>query len=144
MKEKIKIRLATFLDILKLDEIRVEDRKDFDSPLFVHGDIPVYSTWRGLKPVIKFFFYLLHPKRQIIFIGTWGHMGVCVLNDKLIEGFYIGEYYRKRGLGSKLMKYVLENFEVESVGVQAHNIRAKKFYKKFGFKEKEIILGLKK
>jgi len=144
-KENIHFRKANFFDFFSLEKIVVDDRKTFDNPLFIKGEKPVYATWFGLKPHFKLLIHLVHPSKQIIFIEINSVIvGVSVISENLIEGFFINKEFRAKGLGKKLMDYSVEfikkekNFRVVIVGVQSTNILAKKFYEKIGFVKKEI------
>jgi GNAT superfamily N-acetyltransferase len=142
--EKISFRKANFLDFFTLEKIVVDDRKRFDNPLFLKGEKPAYSTWFGLKPHLKLLLHLIDPKKQVIFVEFNSELaGVSITSDNLIEGFFINNEFRRKGLGTKLMQFTSDFLIKEKkhknirVGVQSTNPLAKKFYKKIGFKEKE-------
>ena len=141
------VRKARFLDLLRLDQIVVDDRKRFDNPLFINGAKPAYSTWFKLKPCWKFLSHFFHPKKQVIFLESEKRLiGASVTCHNLIDGFFINEEARGHGQGRKLMDFTLtflkneRGFKKIKVGVQSDNLPAKKFYAKMGFKEKELFL----
>jgi len=143
--EEIFFRKANFMDFFNLEKIVVDNRKNFDNPLFIKGQKPVYATWFGLKPHLKLLIHLIHPDKQVLFAEVNSVIaGVSVISGNLIEGFFVNKEFRGHGLGKKLMFYSVDflkkekNFDSVAVGVQSGNILAKKFYLKLGFEEKEI------
>ncbi|MDO8634100.1 MAG: GNAT family N-acetyltransferase [archaeon] len=142
--EKAIIRKAGVFDLFNLSKIVVDDRNQFDNPMFVKGQKPIYTTWGGLKPFVKFFIHLIHPKKQVIFLQVDSKIaGVSVINANLIEGFFVNKEYRHKGFGKMLMEKtveeILKNYKIVRVGLRVDNMDAKIFYEKFGFKENEIM-----
>lgn len=146
--DKIIARSASFFDFLRLGEIVVDDRKNFDNPLFINGEKPVYSTWKGLKPYIKFFSNFFNPKKQIIFLECNSRIvGAAVTVGNLIDGFFINREFRGMGLGKRLMEHTFWHLRKKGhkkaiVGVQSKNFAAKSFYKKCGFNDKETRMEM--
>ena len=62
----------------------------------------------------------------------------------LIDGLYVEEEYRKKGIASKLieeaLKTIKDNYEHVEINVIAQNEAAYKIYNKLGFKEFRITL----
>jgi len=145
----MKIKEAGVFDLKKINKIIVDDRKMFDSPIFVKGVSPAYSIWFGIKPVIKFLVAVLHPRRRVFFaVEGESVAGVAVISKRdFIDGFFINTEYRMKGVGSMLMNHVCSIVKNGSgtirVGVQSVNENAINFYKKHGFKINEHIMNKK-
>lgn len=72
--------------------------------------------------------YIFEIEGKIVaYISYWAE-------KKLIKMLYVLPEYMNQGIGSKLIKYVLDNYEEEiTIGVKATNEVALYLYKKFGF-----------
>ena len=91
-----------------------------------------------------------HPDKGTILIIEQKDsiIGYCILinywsneyggNLLHIDELYVIPEYRKKGIGTNLIKYLIENKFNNSIAIQvevtALNIKAKKFYEKNGFK----------
>lgn len=145
----MKIKKAGIFDFPKINKIIVDDRSLFDNPIFTKGVPPDYSTWLGLKPIIKYLTAIVHPRKDLLFAMEGEEVvGVAVVNNiNLIDGFFINKEYRGKGFGKLLMDYVCSFLKNKSdtaeVGVQTINKGAIKFYENCGFKIKEHILSKK-
>lgn len=70
-----------------------------------------------------------------------GKLAYSLIYDRMeIDNIYVEEEYRKRGIGTKLMSYVIylaiENHVVNiTLEVRKSNEIARNLYKKFGFRE---------
>jgi GNAT superfamily N-acetyltransferase len=145
----MEIKEAGIFDIPKIRKIIVDDRAMFDNPIFAVGAAPGYSTWSGIKPVLKYLTAVVHPRRRLFFaIDGKSVLGVAVISNRnFIDGFFINKEYRGKGFGRVLMDHVCSLIRRESgtvrVGVQSVNETAMKFYKKCGFSVNEYILDKK-
>ena len=145
----MEIKEAGLFDLRKINRIIVDDRVMFDNPIFAKGVAPGYSTWSGIKPIVKFFISVLHPRKRLFFAMDGGNVaGVAVINNRnFIDGFFINTEYRRKGLGALLMDHVCSSVKKDSgtihVGVQSVNENATGFYKKYGFEINEYIMNKK-
>jgi ribosomal protein S18 acetylase RimI-like enzyme len=143
----MEIREAGLRDVFKIDEIRVDDRRKFDNPLFLKGAPPPYPTWRGWKRFFKFLSLWINPRSRLFFLLEKGKVaGVAVIvRGNYIDGFYINPEYRRQGMGKKLMEHVLayiaEGDQEAEVRVEDRNREALEFYRSCSFQEKARILS---
>ena len=56
-------------------------------------------------------------------------------NEAFLYNFEVDEKYRNQGIGSEILKYVLEQYKVNELIVEETNYNAIRLYKRFGFKE---------
>lgn len=143
----MEIKEAGVLDVMKIRKIIVDNRAMFDSPIFVKGAAPSYSTWSGIKPLLKYLISVLHPRKRLFFaVDGRSVVGVAVISNRsFIDGFFINKKYRGKGFGKTLMNHVCSIVGNETgsihVGVQTANKNAIEFYKKHGFKVNEYIMN---
>jgi GNAT superfamily N-acetyltransferase len=145
----MEIKEAGVFDVFKINKIKVDDRSMFDNPIFSKGAAPGYSTWSGIKPLVKFFSSVFHPRKRLFF-ATEGEnvIGVAAISNRsFIDGFFINRGYRGKGFGQKLMDHVCSKICRTSptihVGVQSANRKAIDFYEGNGFKINEYIMNKK-
>lgn len=143
----MKIKEAGVFDLRKINRIIVDDRTVFDNPIFVRGIAPKYSTWLGIKPIVKYLIAVIHPRKRLFFaVENDDVVGVLVISNRnFIDGFFINSEYRRKGFGKMLMNHVCSLVKKKSgtihVGVQSVNEDAMRFYKNCGFKVNEYILN---
>ena len=56
-------------------------------------------------------------------------------DEAFLYNFDVDEKYRNHGIGSEILKYVLEQYKVNELTVEETNYNAIRLYKRFGFKE---------
>ena len=56
-------------------------------------------------------------------------------DEAFLYNFEVDEKYRNQGIGSEILKYVLEQYKVNELIVEETNYNAIRLYKRFGFKE---------
>lgn len=56
-------------------------------------------------------------------------------DEAFLYNFEVDEKYRNHGIGSEILKYVLEQYKVNELTVEETNYNAIRLYKQFGFKE---------
>ena len=56
-------------------------------------------------------------------------------DEAFLYNFDVNEKYRNHGIGSEILKYVLEQYKVNELTVEETNYNAIRLYKRFGFKE---------
>ena len=56
-------------------------------------------------------------------------------DEAFLYNFDVDEKYRNHGIGSEILKYVLEQYKVNELTVEETNCNAIRLYKRFGFKE---------
>lgn len=54
-------------------------------------------------------------------------------SNSFLHNFEVKEQYRRKGYGTKILKYMIENFDIETLYVDKDS-EAIKLYKRFGFK----------
>lgn len=59
--------------------------------------------------------------------------GYVSLRGNFVEMLYVRPEYMRQGIGTRLMNYVMENFNANGVGVSKCNKVARKLYEKLGF-----------
>lgn len=56
------------------------------------------------------------------------------INDTKLEMLFIKNSERRKGLGKKLLKYGIKNYNINELTVNEQNLNAKGFYEHIGFK----------
>ena len=56
-------------------------------------------------------------------------------DEAFLYNFDVNEKYRNHGIGSEILKYVLEQYKINELTVEETNYNAIRLYKRFGFKE---------
>lgn len=80
---------------------------------------------------------------SMVFYKTFLHKGGTALINELI----VAESHRNKGIGKKLVEKAIQSAkrrgmdEIE-VGTELSNLRAQNFYKKAGFNEEFVLLGI--
>lgn len=81
-------------------------------------------------------------KEETIFVATVNEKIVGFISiyekDKFIHHLYIDNDYQDRGIGKVLLDNIISNFKTISLKCLTKNIKAVKFYKKYGFQEKNF------
>lgn len=142
------VKKAGLLDYGKTRDILVDNREFFDNPVFVRGSPPGYSTWRGLKPFLRYVSILAHPRKNIFFAVEKGEtVGAAVVDGSMITGLFVNRGFRSKGAGRNLIRhvcsYLRKRYSSVEVGAQVVNKGAIEFYKKNGFELKEKIFSKK-
>lgn len=74
------------------------------------------------------------PHLVIIKNGTNTPIAFMGINDTKLEMLFIKNSERRKGLGKKLLKYGIENYNINKLVVNEQNPNAKGFYEHLGFK----------
>lgn len=125
------IRNATVNDASRLAEIliftkRVNYRSIFCNDKVSFGEMQVY-------PLAKSF--IENPAKLK---GIWVYddefvKGMIRINNNEIVELYVDTFFENQGIGSKLLKYAIDNMKCDYLWVLEKNIKAIKFYQKHGF-----------
>lgn len=57
------------------------------------------------------------------------------IKDNMIQMLFVDDKYVRKGIGSKLVDYVIDNYDIKHVEVNEDNLIAHKFYLNKGFKD---------
>ncbi|KAJ5070140.1 n-alpha-acetyltransferase 50 [Anaeramoeba ignava] len=118
--------------------------KNYELDDFVLVDATKY-TIEGLKLLDSLLFPIIYPEKHYENLLGKEYNCIIVIYWKTKKTFGIDEKFRKRGIGTKILKKAIEkikkNEEIKEIvlHVKKTNINAISFYKKFGFKKKEVI-----
>lgn len=88
------------------------------------------------------FYYVMEYQDEIIaYIGYWK-----LANEAHLVNLAVHPAFRRKGLGSKLLKYILEKAQNQgldtiSLEVRRFNLAAQKFYERFDFEKMAIRPG---
>ncbi len=82
-----------------------------------------------LRKVAKLFVAIEKSNVLLVFIG---------IKDDMIQMLFVDDKYVRKGIGSKLVDYVIDNYDIKYVEVNEDNLIAHKFYLNKGFKKKRI------
>ena len=125
------IRHATIADASRIAEIliftkRMNYRKIFQNDKVSFGEMQVY-------PLAKK--YIDNPDELD---------GIWVYDDEFVKGImhhdgnqivelYVDSFFENQGIGSKLIKYAIEQLDCDFLWVLERNIKAIRFYQRHGF-----------
>ncbi|MDL2212069.1 GNAT family N-acetyltransferase [Erysipelotrichaceae bacterium OttesenSCG-928-M19] len=84
----------------------------------LHNDVKV-----AMKEVDHLFVYTIEDQNA-------GFIGI---NSDKVEMIFVSDKFQKKGVGSKLMNYVIENYQIKYIDVNKENEVAYKFYQHLGF-----------
>ena len=59
--------------------------------------------------------------------------------NSFLHNFYVEEQFRKQGIGTQILRYMIENFNVEILYVDKDNKEAIRLYHRFGFVKTEDL-----
>ena len=79
-----------------------------------------------LRKVAKLFVAIEKSNVLLAFIG---------IKDNMIQMLFVDDKYVRKGIGSKLVDYVIDNYDIKYVEVNVDNLIAHKFYLNKGFKD---------
>ncbi|MEA1965230.1 MAG: ribosomal protein S18-alanine N-acetyltransferase [Candidatus Aerophobetes bacterium] len=130
MKGKIKIRQMKKKDLTEISQI---EKLSFLNPWSFHA----FST--ELNKIGFAFYYVIEYEEKIIgYAGYWK-----IAKEAHIVNLAIHPDFRKRGMGTKLLKYTLQDAQVRgltevTLEARSSNTAAHHLYEKFGFKKAAI------
>jgi len=120
-------------DIVQVSEI---EKLSFPTPWS-------YSIFSSELDEEKFaFYYVMEYQDEVIaYIGYWK-----LANEAHLVNLAVHPAFRRKGLGSKLLKYILEKAQNQgldtiSLEVRRFNLAAQKFYERFDFEKMAIRPG---
>ena len=125
------IRQATISDASRIAEIlifakRMNYRKIFQNDKVSFGEMQVY-------PLAKR--YIDHSDELK---GIWVYddefvKGVIHHDGKQIVELYVDSFFENQGIGSKLIRFAVEQLDCDFLWVLEKNIKAIRFYQRYGF-----------
>lgn len=137
------IRYATIADASRIAEIlifskRMNYREIFQNDKVSFGEMQVY-------PLAKSY---IENSDQLE--GIWVYddefvKGVLHHDGKQIVELYVDSFFENQGIGSKLIKYAIEQFDCDFLWVLEKNKKAIRFYQRHGFvitEEKQYEEGI--
>jgi len=60
--------------------------------------------------------------------------GFIYLKNKEVDKLYVDSFFTSKGIGSELLKFAIDKFDVDKIWALEKNTRAIKFYQRHGFK----------
>lgn len=130
------IRQAEAKDISRLAEIlvftkRMNYRSIFHNDAYSFGELqvlPVAEEYQDNPDLLK---------------ATWVYedefvKGLLCLENKQIKQLYVDYFFENQGIGSQLIRFAIDNFEVQYLWALEKNEKAIAFYKRHGFCYKGI------
>lgn len=93
------------------------------------------------KKTLTFYYVMEYQDEVIAYTGYWK-----LANEAHLVNLAVYPAFRRKGLGSKLLKYVLEKAQNQALDtitleVRRFNLAAQKFYERFDFKKVAIRPG---
>ena len=140
---------------MKQTSIKIEELKDFsstDAEAIRQLVTKLGSTFQPLtdsdlksmisSPTTHLLIARERMKNQIIGMGTLAIYRIPYLKKAYLDDFIIDDNYQGQGIGSKLMKTVIEKAKKEGVAYMEFTsnptrVGANKFYQKMGFEKRE-------
>jgi ribosomal-protein-alanine N-acetyltransferase len=129
-EEQIKIHKCSFKDLRKVYEVELES---FENPY----PFPVFLNFLLKEPNG---FLIAKMNDQIV-----GYViGVIEKNIGTIVSIAVKKDYRRKGIGKKLLDYIIEYFKLKNISiinlqVRIDNYEAISFYENNGFKKVKIL-----
>jgi ribosomal-protein-alanine N-acetyltransferase len=129
-EEQIKIHKCSFKDLRKVYEVELES---FENPY----PFPVFLNFLLKEPNG---FLIAKMNDQIV-----GYViGVTEKNIGTIVSIAVKKDYRRKGIGKKLLDYIIEYFKLKNISiinlqVRIDNYEAISFYENNGFKKVKIL-----
>jgi len=130
-QENNMIRQATMADASRIAEIliftkRMNYRKIFHDDKVSFGEMQVYPLAQS---------YIDDPKTLD---GIWVYddefvKGMIHINENQILELYVESFFENQGIGSKLVKFAIEQMHCDYLLVLEKNISAIRFYQRHGF-----------
>jgi len=130
-QENNMIRQATMADASRIAEIliftkRMNYRKIFHDDKVSFGEMQVYPLAQS---------YIDDPKALD---GIWVYddefvKGMIHINENQILELYVESFFENQGIGSKLVKFAIEQMHCDYLLVLEKNISAIRFYQRHGF-----------
>jgi len=130
-QENNMIRQATIADASRIAEIliftkRMNYRKIFHDDKVSFGEMQVYPLAQS---------YIDDPKTLD---GIWVYddefvKGMIHINENQILELYVESFFENQGIGSKLVKFAIEQMHCDYLWVLEKNISAIRFYQRHGF-----------
>jgi len=130
-QENNMIRQATIADASRIAEIliftkRMNYRKIFHDDKVSFGEMQVYPLAQS---------YIDDPKALD---GIWVYddefvKGMIHINENQILELYVESFFENQGIGSKLVKFAIEQMHCDYLLVLEKNISAIRFYQRHGF-----------
>ena len=125
------IRQATIADASRIAEIliftkRMNYRKIFCDDKVSFGEMQVYPLAQS---------YMDNPDKLK---GIWVYedefvKGMIHINEKQITEVYVDSFFENQGIGSKLVRFAIEQMNCDFLWVLEKNIDAIRFYQRYGF-----------
>ena len=125
------IRQATIADASRIAEIliftkRMNYRKIFRNDKVSFGEMQVYPLAIN---------YIDHPEELD---GIWVYedefvKGMMHHDGKQIAELYVDSFFENQGIGSKLLKFAIEQLDCDFLWVLEKNTKAIRFYQRHGF-----------
>ena len=130
------IRQATIADASRIAEIliftkRMNYRKIFCDDKVSFGEMQVYPLAQS---------YMDNPDKLK---GIWVYedefvKGMIHINEKQITELYVDSFFENQGIGSKLVRFAIEQMNCDFLWVLEKNIKAIRFYQRHGFVITEV------
>ncbi len=127
MKEEIRIRRMRGEDIPEVSQM---EKLSFPNPWSSN----IFSVELE-KENFAFYYVMQYQNRSVAYGGYWK-----IKNEAHLVTLAVNPSFRRKGLGSRLLEYLLEeiqkrNLDTITLEVRSSNLIAQKFYEKFGFKK---------
>lgn len=125
------VRRAVVQDASRLAEILVFTKRMYYRAIF-HNDRVSFGEMQVL-PLAQD--YIVHPEKLT---DIWVYddefvKGMIRIDGKVIEELYVDSFFENNGIGSELISFAIQKFDVRSLSVLEKNVRAIRFYQRHGF-----------
>lgn len=102
---------------------------------FSKSNTSIFVEWRNRK-YKKYVPQALKDVAHLIIIENENNIPIAFMGieDTKLEMLFIKNSERRKGLGTKLLSYGIENYGVNELAVNEQNPNAKVFYEHLGFK----------
>lgn len=123
------IRKAETEDLSRIGEILVFVKRIKFRPIFQDDDFS-FNELQVLKVAKEYEKYL-----QRIWVYDDGIVkGLIHIEGDEVKELYVDHFFQDQGIGSKLLEYAIENYDVKFLWALEKNPEAIRFYERHGFK----------
>lgn len=130
---KVNMRKADFVDVARLTEIEIFNYRLYLYPIFKNDDF-YFRELNIIRLAENYLAYLELLDRTYVY-DDGVVKGFCRGDGIRLEKLFVEPVLQGQGIGSALLTYAMENHHANGMWVLEKNIRAIRFYERYGFRK---------